>query len=366
MCISGHKYAGYLIISLLICIMRILVPYEADVGANIRLGWWITPFFLFWWKTYRILGHDISVGETVLFTLMAISSIKVMVVIGQYYLLSIKAKKLLYSSAVYDAKLYTVVDLTGINLIVSDEVPIPMSIGFIKKYILMPTYVFSEDEKKCILEHEKVHLHNHDSWIKLFIRLVCSFYWFIPFIAIIEKDVDELIEIRCDAKVVKHMDENEKICYLQTMSKILKRSVSIISTDFVAVAFSKPSRGLIGERIKEIIDDSEPDFMCKILPLILLILISASYLVSIRPYMDTPANYYDDSDGYVFSPDNTYLQEIDDNDYKLIRYDGICYPISQYEAQKWLEDVGKKRIIKKKKMYIPKSMEEIVTIEFVF
>lgn len=83
-----------------------------------------------------------------------------------------------------------------------------MVYGFFTPKIYMPKIHFSDEELYYILSHEYYHFLNRDIWIKLFIYIICSIFWFNPFIHILKTNLIHMLEIRCDNKVISDKTEN--------------------------------------------------------------------------------------------------------------------------------------------------------------
>ncbi len=335
--IHGHKYAKYIMASFIVCTLRLIIPYESPIGGNIYLGYWCTPFILKLWKSIKIFNANVYVFHIIIAAWLTVAFIKCISVIKKYRdaLMNVR---LLYKESGVDPKDFAPeMDLKNIRLIISPKISMPFSIAFIKKYIILPQTDYTNTELRCILSHEMTHIKNRDSLIRLAIHLLCSIYWWIPFKGIIKKDIEDLIEIRCDERIVSNMSVEEKINYLQTMANVVKNSNRNNNLEYAA-AFTTGSKRLIQERAEEIVNTSSPNRLSRIIPIITTALIIFSYVISVKPYMDIPADYFDDEYGYVFSPENTTLYVNDEGIYELKRYDGIKMTIGQKEANEWLKD----------------------------
>lgn len=49
-------------------------------------------------------------------------------------------------------------------------------------------------------------------------------FWWNPFVYLLRKDLGQILELRCDASLTKGFDEEEKLCYLQTVLETMKTS----------------------------------------------------------------------------------------------------------------------------------------------
>lgn len=93
----------------------------------------------------------------------------------------------------------------------------PMTIGFLKPTIILPDVSFSDSSLKMILEHELVHFKRHDVFIKAFMVLVSSIYWFNPFVRLFVKRAERECELYCDETVMNGKTDEEKRVYCQSI-----------------------------------------------------------------------------------------------------------------------------------------------------
>lgn len=93
----------------------------------------------------------------------------------------------------------------------------PCCIGIFRKRILLPNREYGEDELRYILLHEYTHLCNNDILLKQLIMVLCWIYWWNPIMYLLQKELNQSIEIRCDLKVTRYLNENERADYLDVM-----------------------------------------------------------------------------------------------------------------------------------------------------
>jgi len=107
-----------------------------------------------------------------------------------------------------------------VKIIQSSAIVIPMVTGFFKPTIYLPSLSFSDSELKLILQHELTHYLHKDSWIKMFMCLIVCIFWWNPFVHILKRDLNHILEIRCDLSLVIQMNEEERIKYLKIILRI--------------------------------------------------------------------------------------------------------------------------------------------------
>lgn len=107
----------------------------------------------------------------------------------------------------------------------SAGVDIPMGVGIFKKRILIPDKDYSRQQLSCILCHEYTHFRNRDIETKLLLQLLCCVFWWNPCSYLLLREIDQILEIRCDLAVIKAMGKKEKSVYLETILRILQEGM---------------------------------------------------------------------------------------------------------------------------------------------
>lgn len=94
--------------------------------------------------------------------------------------------------------------------------------GFFKCHIYFPNYDLSSDEWKFILDHEVLHIKLHDTFIKIFLLFLTALFWWNPIMYILRKDIDQMLELRCDGILTHDYSIEMQNKYLETILSILK------------------------------------------------------------------------------------------------------------------------------------------------
>lgn len=104
-------------------------------------------------------------------------------------------------------------------LMISDSAPTAMVIGFFSPDILFPTSLeaLPEKQQRYILCHEITHFLHHDLWIKLGLELICCLLWWNPAAYLLRTQVNQLLEMRCDARVCRDLGLEQVLDYSQTL-----------------------------------------------------------------------------------------------------------------------------------------------------
>ena len=80
---------------------------------------------------------------------------------------------------------------------------VPYVVGFIRPVIFIPAKGISDHQLKLILMHEWQHFKNRDQWKKTAIKILTCLFWWNPFVYLLRFEVEQILELNCDRKVLK-------------------------------------------------------------------------------------------------------------------------------------------------------------------
>lgn len=106
----------------------------------------------------------------------------------------------------------------------SSRIHIPRGAGIFCKTILLPQEDYSDAELYYILRHEYTHFQNRDLPIKILVHLYCCIFWWNPMIYLIQRELSQILEIKCDLGVTDCMENCRKAEYLATIVATLKKA----------------------------------------------------------------------------------------------------------------------------------------------
>lgn len=147
------------------------------------------------------------------------------------------------------------------RIYICDEISSPFILGLCRPRIYLPSGL-SPAAKPYVLAHEQAHLRHGDAWWKLFGFLLLSVYWFHPLVwaayALFCRD----LEMACDERAVKGMDDRQRKDYACTL---LLCAAPKGSFSVCPVAFSQNS---IKARIKNLLQKKNARLWAGLLALI--------------------------------------------------------------------------------------------------
>lgn len=203
--------------------------------------------------------------------------------------LILEIQKLKKYSVVENPQLIRVAEamqLKNAVILVSPDADVPKVIGVIKAYIYLPEISVSDDELKLILYHEYQHFKGHDLLIKVFYLILLAFFWWNPVVLVFQKEVDNLLELRCDAAITKKMNSEERLAYLHTILSVIKQTVLEEKKyqENAASLVKQNDKGFLQQRFEVIINEEKKVSKMKLATLLVIIItFTLSYFVIIQP-----------------------------------------------------------------------------------
>lgn len=157
--------------------------------------------------------------------------------------------RLSHASSYYDAfaaQLAEDMEITSVNVRVSEEVSSPMMIGLTSPTIFLPNRNYEYDELRLILKHELMHFQHRDLWIKLLLIICRAVHWFNPFMVLFQRSIEQECEYYCDMSVMKDEPEMMRKVYCVSIVNTLADQVrrKIETRPALATSFYSPKSGL--------------------------------------------------------------------------------------------------------------------------
>lgn len=194
------------------------------------------------------------------------------------------------------------------------EIPgcgIPFITGIKKPCIVIPPELDGEDLYYA-LSHELEHYKRRDLLFLTVMELLCAFYWWNPMLFVMKRRAKTLIEFRADAGLAETLNEEQRLCYLQSIINIAKAKRHDSRGPLPVLSlYSRECE--LEERFQRVLAHRSPKR--RILPILLLSgLLFLSTAVIIEPYSFKK----EDLEGtFDITRKNSYLVKIDDHTYEL-------------------------------------------------
>lgn len=176
------------------------------------------------------------------------------------------------------------------NIYEAKNLKTPFVLGVIKPNIYLPA-VINDEERDYILLHEQTHVQRKDHVIKILAFFVLSIHWFNPFVWIAFILMSRDMELSCDERVLKEMNEDVKKPYANSLLS-LATGRHVLSGS--PLAFSE---GNIKGRIKNVLNYKKPKFWV----IVISIIIVTSVGIGLMANPMNTAKLSDTSDIYAIS-----------------------------------------------------------------
>lgn len=231
----------------------------------------------------------------------------------------------------------------------SSTIETPFLAGLFRPVIYIPAYEYTEEQLYYILLHEYTHYKNKDLWVKLLCNLFCIVFWWDPIVYLLPKDLNAILELKCDATLAKKLTEEEQFSYLDTILFTLHciKNSNKIYTDKLpfTTAFVRPIDDLNKQRFQSLTKSIQKtnwiSFCSKFAVVCLLFLaFLSSYYFILQPSYETPENeLWEEGVDAIFDPSNSYLVPNETSDYNLYYNNEFVGVISSKDIQSGFCDI---------------------------
>ncbi len=207
------------------------------------------------------------------------------------------------------------------NIYEVNNLKTPFVIGFISPKIYLPVGL-SKEEQNYILIHEQTHIHRKDHIIKTVAFLIASIHWFNPFVWIGFMLMSTDMELSCDERVLKVMNEDIKKPYANSLLSLAAGKHILNGSP---LAFGE---GNIKRRIKNVLNYKKPRFWVVLASTIVLICVGIALL----------SNPTESEQDLSFLIPNNMLSSIgDQEEVKIVSTDYGTTSVSGRALANWLD-----------------------------
>ena len=110
-------------------------------------------------------------------------------------------------------------------VLISPQLHMPFTSGILHPVIYLPDVELSDAEWRMVFRHEITHIRSRDNLKKLFFLAVEALFWWNPVAHFSGTEINVLIELNCDAKVVGGLDDQGQVDYIATLKSIMERAL---------------------------------------------------------------------------------------------------------------------------------------------
>jgi len=210
------------------------------------------------------------------------------------------------------------------NIFQSEHVGSPFVLGIVRPKIYLP---FKMDDKdlELVIAHEQAHIRRKDHWWKPLGFLLLAIHWFNPLVWLGYVLLCRDIELACDEKVIKELDNAQKADYTQAL---LVCSIGRKRIAACPLAFGEVG---VKERVRSVMNYKKPAFWFVILAVIICIAVAVCFLTD---PIDNAFDVLEDKDdiiGTVSAADDMQRIRTQNGDVLILENNGE--PWQFYEGQ---------------------------------
>lgn len=189
------------------------------------------------------------------------------------------------------------------NIFEAENLKTPFVLGLIRPKIYLPVGL-SKEERHYILLHEQTHIYRKDHIIKILAFLILTIHWFNPlvWIAFILMSID--MELSCDERVLKEMDDNIKKSYANSLLSLATGRHILNGSP---LAFGE---GNVKGRIKNVLNFRKSSFWVIAVSMITIIILGIT-LVTNPKQQDTIQLEDTIAESHLSAPETAYHTEYD-------------------------------------------------------
>ena len=159
------------------------------------------------------------------------------------------------------------------NIYQSENVASPFVLGIIKPKIYLPYHMDGQDLSH-VVSHEQAHIRRRDHWWKPLGFLLLTIHWFNPLMWLAYVLLCRDIELACDEKVIKELDNEQRADYAQALV--------VCSVNRRMIAACPLAFGEIGvkDRVKSVMNYKKPEFWIIFLAVIACVIVAVCFLTN--------------------------------------------------------------------------------------
>lgn len=191
------------------------------------------------------------------------------------------------------------------NIWICDDIQTPFILGAVKPRIYIPSGT-DEAQLPHIIAHENAHLKRRDQWWKPLGFLVLTIHWFNPLVWVAYILLCRDIELACDEKVIRELNQSESIAYSEALlsCSVNRRTVMVCPLAFGEVG--------VKERVKRVLNYKKPAFWIVVVAVIASVVLAVCFLTNPKAFGDsiTLVNQSTPARGNAFTYDVSFGQNV--------------------------------------------------------
>ena len=264
----------------------------------------------------------------------SVNPLQVYVEIGTYIWILGLLVLLIYSliSVLQLKKQLKSAQLIGQNIYQVKNLKTPFVLGLTNPQIYLPVGL-SKEEQNYILLHEQIHIHRKDHIIKIFALLILSIHWFNPLVWIAFMLMSMDMELSCDEKVLKEVNEDIKKPYANSLLSLAAGKHILNGSP---LAFGE---GNVKGRIKNVLNYKKPSFWVIFLSIIIVVTIGIGLVANPKSLASFNGSSYRVKEILYQAPMYSFVYTLDTAPQYCISSDYVLYS-KQIADEGWIMHGG--------------------------
>lgn len=210
--------------------------------------------------------------------LVSINPVQILLLVGSVIWAAGMAAMVLYCIISY-IRLYRRVRVSvqqRDNVYICDQIETPFILGVVAPRIYIPSGL-PQEQAEHVIAHEKAHLKRGDHWWKPLGFALLTVYWFNPVLWVAYRLLSRDIELACDEKVIKTMQNSEKKAYAEALAFCGNHRKMIVACP---LAFGEVG---VKERIKSVLRYNKPAFWVIAVAVVVCAVVAVCFLTDPKP-----------------------------------------------------------------------------------
>lgn len=203
----------------------------------------------------------------------------------------------------------------------------PFVLGLICPRVYLP-FNLKEQYIASIVAHEKAHIERRDHWWKPLGFLLLTIYWFNPLMWLAYVLLCRDIELACDEKVIRKLDNEQRADYSEALlaCSVNRRMIAACPLVFGEVG--------VKERVKSVLNYKKPAFWVIVVAVIAYIIVAVCFLTDPAKQHDTLVWAQELSAADVLSADLVVFPQSEDKQFKSLSKDDISVMLALINQSK--------------------------------
>lgn len=289
-----------LIFFMSLSIFRLIFNFEVPGSTVIKSRNIFPIWYTFIRKPLYLNNFSIKIFQVFIFIWVSTAVMLIINNVAKYITFKKNLDKLEYNSSKENENLFNRVlkqtkTENKIKIIQNENISSPFIVGILKGTIYIPNIDFSKEELEYIILHEVNHFLEKDSLKKILIQSIKYVFWWNPFAHLFANNFNHILEIQCDLKTTTDFSDDEKIIYLESITKIIKNPTNnIIKNSIVPNFVNIEEIDSLKQRFRIVLNHKGKRNLFNIFNIgvcfLALTLYMGSYFIIIQPYYEPNNN----------------------------------------------------------------------------